>query len=141
MTFKQTLSLFGPANFSQWQHLTLWCKGFNSTKVGAILDGLEHATELQTVVLDKASVMNEQIEWIKARESLSDRLGNNGSRGSMAIDQMRSCQSFHGLYHAWRREKRFGFTSGTCLIDPFLAVTRPMTIPHSSSLTSSFSTV
>ncbi|KAK3823318.1 MAG: hypothetical protein J3Q66DRAFT_331445 [Benniella sp.] len=67
MTLEQILSLLRSANFSRLKELILWCGDFDSLKVDAILDGLQHATELQLLTLEDANITDEQKEREKAK--------------------------------------------------------------------------
>jgi len=66
MTMEQMLSLFRLADFSRLKGIALWAKGFDSVKVSAIMDGLQHATKLKTLKLIRAIVTDEQKERTKA---------------------------------------------------------------------------
>ncbi|KAK3817630.1 MAG: hypothetical protein J3Q66DRAFT_431263 [Benniella sp.] len=67
MPLEQILSLFTLANLSRLTHLTLWTKGFDSTQVDAILNGLRHATELKEFHLLGVNITFEQQTQMEAR--------------------------------------------------------------------------
>jgi hypothetical protein len=67
MTVEQALSLFRLADFSRLRFLTLWAKGFGSADVDAILDGLQHATKLNTLTLLYADITGDQQSRMQER--------------------------------------------------------------------------
>jgi hypothetical protein len=67
VTLKQMLSLFESADFSRLKTLGLWTNRFDSLKVDAILDGLQHATKLNTLVFFGTTITDEQKSRMKAK--------------------------------------------------------------------------
>jgi hypothetical protein len=67
MTLEETLSLLRLVDLSQMQRLCLYAKGFDLAKVVAVLDCLQHATELRYISLHGAAITVEQKERMKAR--------------------------------------------------------------------------
>ncbi|KAF9361815.1 hypothetical protein BGX34_006915 [Mortierella sp. NVP85] len=67
LAFEQIISLVGSLNVSRLLYLFLMCEDLNSTEVEAIMDKLQHATELRTVILWKAKMLDEQRERMKAK--------------------------------------------------------------------------
>ncbi|KAF9980299.1 hypothetical protein BGZ65_005269 [Modicella reniformis] len=67
MTLGQALALIESIDVSRLQLLSLEVEGFNSAKVQAVLDALQHASELQTLYLPSAMPTTEQKEQMKAR--------------------------------------------------------------------------
>ena len=67
MTLEQMISLLRSVDVSQLKSLTLWAKGFDSVKVGAILDSLRHATKLEELFLHGANATNEQKQRMAAK--------------------------------------------------------------------------
>jgi len=67
LTTERVVSLMESLDFSRLQYLFLWCEGFNSTEVEAIMGKLQHATELRTVILWKAKMLDGQRERMKAK--------------------------------------------------------------------------
>jgi hypothetical protein len=65
MTLEQMLSILRSLDLSQVWNLGLWAAGFDSTQVDTILDGIQHATEMQVIRLWHATVTNEQKERMK----------------------------------------------------------------------------
>jgi len=60
--------LLSIADFSQLRHLSLsLCFGFNSAEVEAVLDSIQHATQLHTLRLFDAEITSEQVERMKAK--------------------------------------------------------------------------
>ncbi|KAF9356180.1 hypothetical protein BGX34_010070 [Mortierella sp. NVP85] len=66
MTVELALSLFRLADFSRLRFLTLWARGFGSVDVEAILDGLQHATKLNTLTLLYADITGDQQRDVRA---------------------------------------------------------------------------
>ncbi|KAF9360109.1 hypothetical protein BGX34_007955 [Mortierella sp. NVP85] len=60
MTLEHILSLLRSVDFSRMHHLELWAEGFDSVKVDAILDGLQHAKDLRKLHLIQADFTDEQ---------------------------------------------------------------------------------
>ncbi|KAF9349172.1 hypothetical protein BGX34_001986 [Mortierella sp. NVP85] len=67
ISFEQTLSLCGLTDFSRLESLKLWTKRFDSAKVDAILDGLQHATRLNKLILHGANITDEQKKQTMAK--------------------------------------------------------------------------
>ncbi|KAF9930447.1 hypothetical protein BGZ65_005358 [Modicella reniformis] len=67
MTFDQILSVIKSADVSRLQRIELSTKDFDSTQVQAILDVIQHATELQNIVLHEVTPTEEQKEQMKAK--------------------------------------------------------------------------
>ena len=67
MTLVQILSLLRSADFSQMHFLQLWAKDFDSVKVDAILDGLQHAKKPKSLHLLHANITNEQKSRMMAK--------------------------------------------------------------------------
>ena len=67
MTPEQTLSLLRSADVSRLRDLILWAESFDSVQVDAILDELQHATNLRYLLLVGASATNEQKRRMKAK--------------------------------------------------------------------------
>ncbi|KAF9347300.1 hypothetical protein BGX34_003251 [Mortierella sp. NVP85] len=67
MTLERMFLLFKSADFSRLGYLGMWRKGFNSAKVGVILDGLRHTTRLDTLCLKGANITEEQSRRMKAK--------------------------------------------------------------------------
>jgi hypothetical protein len=67
MTLEQILSLLKLTDFSRLETLVLWAKDFDSVKVDAVLDGLQHASKLDYLRLIGANITKEQYRRIKPR--------------------------------------------------------------------------
>ncbi|KAK3817457.1 MAG: hypothetical protein J3Q66DRAFT_440227 [Benniella sp.] len=67
MTLEQILSLLRSTDFSRLGRLDLWVKGFDSVKVDAILNGLQHATRLECLELRGTNITREQYKRMNAR--------------------------------------------------------------------------
>ncbi|KAK3817432.1 MAG: hypothetical protein J3Q66DRAFT_388026 [Benniella sp.] len=67
MTLEETLSLLRLVDLSQMQRLSLYADGFDQVEVDALLDCLQHASELRYIFLPHAKITNEQKEEMKAR--------------------------------------------------------------------------
>ena len=67
MTLEQILSLLRLTDFSRLETLVLWAGGFDSVKVDAILDGLQHATSLRDLHLVNANITKEQYGRMNAK--------------------------------------------------------------------------
>jgi len=67
MTPEQMLSLLTVVDFSRTQELCLWPEAFDAVDVDALLNGLEHATELRYIGLKSTRITDEQKERMKAR--------------------------------------------------------------------------
>jgi len=67
MTLEQILSLLRSADVTRMYSLTLWAKGFDSVKVDAILDGLQHAKKLRRLVLRQSNIAEEQRSRMEAK--------------------------------------------------------------------------
>ncbi|KAF9344992.1 hypothetical protein BGX34_005128, partial [Mortierella sp. NVP85] len=67
MTLEQILSFLKSADFSRLERLFLWAKGFDSVKVDAILNGLQHSTKLRRLTLRYANITMEQEERMNAK--------------------------------------------------------------------------
>ena len=67
VTLEQMLSLFVSADFSRLKQLQLWTNRFDSVKVDAILDGLQHATKLNTLGVSGVVITEEQKSRMKAK--------------------------------------------------------------------------
>jgi hypothetical protein len=67
MTLEQILSLLRLTDFSRLETLVLWAGGFDSVKVDAILDGLQHATKLKGLELPGANITEEQKRRMEAK--------------------------------------------------------------------------
>jgi len=65
MTLEQILSLLKSTDFSRLESLVLCAEGFDSVKVDAILDGLQHATKLKGLELPGANITDEQKQRIR----------------------------------------------------------------------------
>jgi hypothetical protein len=63
----QVVGLLKSVDVSRLQQLGLWTKGFDSTDVQTILDGLQHSTELQAVRLFEANIKMEQREDMRTK--------------------------------------------------------------------------
>jgi len=60
MTLEHIMSLLRSIDFSRLRFLRLWMKGFDSAQVDAILDGLQHATELKELCPRYACITDDQ---------------------------------------------------------------------------------
>jgi len=60
MTLEQILTLLRSADLSRLHRIELWAQGFNSFKVDAILENLQHATNLSRLYLYSANITEEQ---------------------------------------------------------------------------------
>jgi hypothetical protein len=67
VTLEQMLSLFAAVDFSRLKHLRLWARGFDSVKVDAILDGLQHATKLNRLEIYGATITKGQKSRMKTK--------------------------------------------------------------------------
>jgi len=67
MSEEQVFSILTSGDLSRMQGLRLLTQGFDSAGVNAILDCIEHATELQHIHLRYATVTDEQKERMKAK--------------------------------------------------------------------------
>jgi len=67
MTLEQILSLLRSVDFSLMHYLVLWAEGFDSIKVDAILDGLQHANNLGHLYLVGANITDEQQSRMHAK--------------------------------------------------------------------------
>jgi hypothetical protein len=67
VTLKQTLSLFMAADFSRLKLLRMWTSRFDSVKVDAILDSLQHATKLNRLQIIGATITEEQKSRMEAK--------------------------------------------------------------------------
>jgi len=69
VTLEQMLSLFVSADFSRLKTIQLWASRFDSVKVDAILDGLQHATKLEELYFYGATFTEEQRSRLEAKGS------------------------------------------------------------------------
>jgi hypothetical protein len=69
MTLEQILSLLRSADVSRLDYLRLWTKGFDSDQVDAILERLQHATKLKTLILSHAYITDEQKKRMRERRT------------------------------------------------------------------------
>ncbi|KAI8349611.1 hypothetical protein B0O80DRAFT_145664 [Mortierella sp. GBAus27b] len=67
MNVNQVVVLLKAIDVTRLRHLCLWAAGFNSTEVQIVLNALGRAIELQTLVLRRASISDEQRERLNAR--------------------------------------------------------------------------
>jgi hypothetical protein len=65
MNLEHILSLFKMTDFSRLKTLFLWTEGFDSDKVDVVLEGLQHATQLEEVRLLRANITDEQKHRMK----------------------------------------------------------------------------
>ena len=65
LSFEQVLCLLKSVDLVRMQQLILRCSNFDPMEVKTILDILQHATELETVVLHGAWITNEQSERMR----------------------------------------------------------------------------